>query len=222
LSFNESISNTSNVAGTTDLKICNRILKQLMLNENSKPFKIIKNPNIANPMDLTTIEKNLTENAYKSAPEFAADFRLILTNCFQYYPVDHEMINMSREINKLFDEEYYKHVSLGYAREAEASGDMNGVKNSSADEGGNVQNGGHSDSATHSSAQEGAKKAVQEQEKKTKEFNCEECGKKLGTSYNLKRHKLAHQKEKIFSCKLCNKSFSQKANMLRQTLHHKE
>lgn len=176
----------------------------MMLSEYSKPFKTINNPNITNPMDLTTIQKNLAERTYKTAPEFAADFRLILTNTLQNYPVEHEVIKMSRQINKLFDEQYFTHFSLGY-------------------ENGELQDGGNSPSAKHCPTEEDPEKTVQKQEKKVKEFKCQKCDTKFGTSYNLKRHELAHHdKKKLFPCKFCDKSFSQKANMSRHeiSVHH--
>ena len=42
-------------------------------------FDIIKKP-----MDLGTVKQKMDNRAYKTAAEFAADVRLIFTNCYKY------------------------------------------------------------------------------------------------------------------------------------------
>ena len=42
------------------------------------------------------IQKNLEERVYKNANEFAADIRLIFTNCYKYNPPEHDVVKMGR------------------------------------------------------------------------------------------------------------------------------
>jgi len=40
---------------------------------------------------------------YKSVPEFAADVRLIFTNCYKYNPPDHDVVTMARKLQDVFE-----------------------------------------------------------------------------------------------------------------------
>ncbi|XP_049301450.1 homeotic protein female sterile-like isoform X2 [Anopheles funestus] len=98
------------------LKSCNEILKELFSKKHSgyawpfyKPVDaellglhdyhdIIKKP-----MDLGTVKRKMDNREYKSAPEFAADVRLIFTNCYKYNPPDHDVVAMGRKLQDVFE-----------------------------------------------------------------------------------------------------------------------
>ncbi|XP_037933526.1 homeotic protein female sterile isoform X2 [Teleopsis dalmanni] len=101
------------------LKSCNEILKELFSKKHSgyawpfyKPVDaellalhdyhdIIKKP-----MDLGTVKHKMDNREYKSAPEFAADVRLIFTNCYKYNPPDHDVVAMGRKLQDVFEMRY--------------------------------------------------------------------------------------------------------------------
>ncbi|XP_067636898.1 homeotic protein female sterile isoform X2 [Eurosta solidaginis] len=101
------------------LKSCNEILKELFSKKHSgyawpfyKPVDaellglhdyhdIIKKP-----MDLGTVKQKMDNREYKSAPEFAADVRLIFTNCYKYNPPDHDVVAMGRKLQDVFEMRY--------------------------------------------------------------------------------------------------------------------
>lgn len=101
------------------LKSCNEILKELFSKKHSgyawpfyKPVDaellglhdyhdIIKKP-----MDLGTVKQKMDNREYKSAPEFAADVRLIFTNCYKYNPPDHDVVAMGRKLQGVFETRY--------------------------------------------------------------------------------------------------------------------
>ncbi|KOB69054.1 putative bromodomain containing 3 [Operophtera brumata] len=103
------------------LKSCNEILKELFSKKHSgyawpfyKPvdaellglhdyFEIIKKP-----MDLGTVKQKMDNRAYKTATEFAADVRLIFTNCYKYNPPDHDVVAMARKLQDVFEMRYAK------------------------------------------------------------------------------------------------------------------
>ncbi|XP_053697067.1 homeotic protein female sterile-like isoform X2 [Sabethes cyaneus] len=98
------------------LKSCNEILKELFSKKHSgyawpfyKPVDaellglhdyhdIIKKP-----MDLGTVKRKMDNREYKSANEFAADVRLIFTNCYKYNPPDHDVVAMGRKLQDVFE-----------------------------------------------------------------------------------------------------------------------
>ncbi|XP_068628917.1 bromodomain-containing protein 3-like isoform X2 [Battus philenor] len=103
------------------LKSCNEILKELFSKKHSgyawpfyKPvdaellglhdyFDIIKKP-----MDLGTVKQKMDNRAYKTAAEFAADVRLVFTNCYKYNPPDHDVVAMARKLQDVFEMRYAK------------------------------------------------------------------------------------------------------------------
>ena len=53
-----------------------------------------------------------------------------------------------------------------------------------------------------------------------KDFNCDECQKSFGRSFNLKRHKqIVHLQEKLFVCEICKKTYTTKQN---REIHQKQ
>jgi len=45
---------------------------------------------------------------YKSCAEFAADVRLIFTNCYKYNPPDHDVVTMARKLQDVFEMKFAK------------------------------------------------------------------------------------------------------------------
>jgi hypothetical protein len=43
---------------------------------------------------------------YRSAPEFAADVRLIFANCYTYNLPDHDVVNMAKRLQEVFETKY--------------------------------------------------------------------------------------------------------------------
>ncbi|XP_035705424.1 bromodomain-containing protein 3 isoform X3 [Folsomia candida] len=103
------------------LKACNEILKELFSKKHSAyawPFykpvdaellglhdyhEIIKKP-----MDLSTVKTKMDARDYKSCAEFAGDVRLIFTNCYKYNPPDHDVVQMARKLQDVFEMKFAK------------------------------------------------------------------------------------------------------------------
>ncbi|XP_063912894.1 bromodomain-containing protein 3-like isoform X4 [Zophobas morio] len=103
------------------LKSCNEILKELFCRKHSSyawPFykpvdaellglhdyhEIIKKP-----MDLGTVKQKMDNREYRNAQEFAADVRLIFTNCYKYNPSDHDVVAMARKLQDVFEVNFAK------------------------------------------------------------------------------------------------------------------
>ncbi|XP_024080312.1 bromodomain-containing protein 3-like isoform X2 [Cimex lectularius] len=122
-------SGTNNQAGhekpkeklSETLKSCNEILKELFSKKHFNyawPFykpvdaewlglhdyhDIIKKP-----MDLGTVKQKMDNREYKTAAEFAADVRLIFTNCYKYNPPDHDVVAMGRKLQDVFEMRFAK------------------------------------------------------------------------------------------------------------------
>ncbi|NWX93819.1 BRD2 protein, partial [Nothoprocta pentlandii] len=103
------------------LKYCNGILKELLSKKHAAyawPFykpvdvealglhdycDIIKHP-----MDLSTIKRKMENREYRDAQEFAADVRLMFSNCYKYNPPDHDVVAMARKLQDVFEFSYAK------------------------------------------------------------------------------------------------------------------
>ncbi|XP_054272014.1 bromodomain-containing protein 3-like isoform X3 [Macrosteles quadrilineatus] len=103
------------------LKACNDILKELFSKKHSgyawpfyKPVdaewlglhdyhEIVKKP-----MDLGTVKTKMDNREYRTAPEFAADVRLIFTNCYKYNPPDHDVVAMGKKLQDVFEMRFAK------------------------------------------------------------------------------------------------------------------
>ncbi len=59
-------------------------------------------------MDLGTIKVKMDSREYSSHLDFAADVRLIFTNCYKYNPPDHEVVAMARKLQDIFEMKYAK------------------------------------------------------------------------------------------------------------------
>jgi bromodomain-containing factor 1 len=60
-------------------------------------FSIVKRP-----MDISTIENKLMNNAYKSPDEFEADVTLMFDNCYLYNPPSLPVYSMAKELQSVF------------------------------------------------------------------------------------------------------------------------
>ena len=47
---------------------------------------------------LFDFQSKMENREYKKPDEFAADVRLIFTNCYKYNPADHEVVAMARKL----------------------------------------------------------------------------------------------------------------------------
>ncbi|XP_039985051.1 bromodomain testis-specific protein isoform X2 [Xiphias gladius] len=63
---------------------------------------------IKQPMDLSTIRKKMDQREYTNAKEFAADVRLMFSNCYKYNPPSHEVVYMARKLQEIFEARYLK------------------------------------------------------------------------------------------------------------------
>ena len=101
------------------MKKAYKILFLLKKNMNSEPFLkpvdaiALNIPDyftiIKEPMDLSTVERNLLNNIYKTHLEFAADVRKIWSNSFLYNAKGSVVYHMTCEMSNLF-EKLYKDV----------------------------------------------------------------------------------------------------------------
>ncbi|XP_018422422.1 PREDICTED: bromodomain-containing protein 3 [Nanorana parkeri] len=106
---------------TEHLKYCDSILKEMLSKKHAAyawPFykpvdaealelhdyhDIIKHP-----MDLSTVKKKMDARDYPDAQAFAADIRLMFSNCYKYNPPDHEVVAMARKLQDVFEMRFAK------------------------------------------------------------------------------------------------------------------
>lgn len=106
---------------TEHLKYCDNILKEMLSKKHAAyawPFykpvdaealelhdyhEIIKHP-----MDLSTVKKKMDDRDYQDAQGFAADIRLMFSNCYKYNPPDHEVVAMARKLQDVFEMRFAK------------------------------------------------------------------------------------------------------------------
>lgn len=50
------------------------------------------------PFGLFTLQKKMDSREYQDAQGFAADIRLMFSNCYKYNPPDHEVVAMARKL----------------------------------------------------------------------------------------------------------------------------
>ncbi|XP_061590407.1 bromodomain-containing protein 3-like isoform X2 [Cololabis saira] len=129
------------------LKYCNDILKEMMSKKhlpNAWPFYQPVNAEglglqdyhdiIKYPMDLSTVKKKMDKEEYQDVQQFAADMRLIFSNCYKYNP-SHNRIGV-------FEQQFAKmpegHVELpapvgAKSDKSAASCELNGNSSSNLD-----------------------------------------------------------------------------------------
>ncbi|XP_013857923.1 bromodomain-containing protein 2 [Austrofundulus limnaeus] len=103
------------------LTYCNEILKELLSKKHSAyawPFYLPVNAEalglhdyhdiIKYPMDLSTVKNKVDEGEYQDAQQFAADVRLIFSNCYKYNPPHHSVVAMARKLQGVFEQRFAK------------------------------------------------------------------------------------------------------------------
>ncbi|XP_038637829.1 bromodomain-containing protein 3-like isoform X2 [Scyliorhinus canicula] len=106
---------------TEHLRHCDNILKEMLSKKHAAyawPFykpvdaealelhdyhEIIKHP-----MDLSSVKKKMDSRDYLDAQGFAADIRLMFSNCYKYNPPDHEVVAMARKLQDVFEMRFAK------------------------------------------------------------------------------------------------------------------
>lgn len=58
---------------------------------------------IKKPMDFGTVKQKMDNREYRTPQDFAADVRLIFTNCYKYNPSDHDVVAMARKLQDVFE-----------------------------------------------------------------------------------------------------------------------
>ncbi|XP_076016084.1 bromodomain-containing protein 3-like isoform X3 [Genypterus blacodes] len=60
------------------------------------------------PMDLGTVKRKMDGREYLDARSFAADVRLIFSNCYKYNPPHHEVVAHARRLQGVFEKKFSK------------------------------------------------------------------------------------------------------------------
>ena len=85
---------------------------------------------VKKPMDLSTIKKKLEAGIYTTAEQFHDDFKLMISNCMKFNPINTPVNICGQELNRLF---YEKWKNLPQPRSAvesdEAQWGMEGYEN---------------------------------------------------------------------------------------------
>ncbi|XP_056102213.1 bromodomain testis-specific protein isoform X2 [Rhinichthys klamathensis goyatoka] len=103
------------------LKCCCAILKEMFAKKHSAyawPFyKPVDAKSLGlddyheiihQPMDMSTIKKKMETREYMDALQFAADMRLMFSNCYKYNPPGHEVVGMARKLQDVFEFRFSK------------------------------------------------------------------------------------------------------------------
>nr|XP_023018205.1 bromodomain testis-specific protein-like [Leptinotarsa decemlineata] len=103
------------------LKACNEILMELFSKKHANyawPFYQPVDADllglhdyhdiIKRPMDFGTVKQKMDNREYRTPQDFAADVRLIFTNCYKYNPSDHDVVAMARKLQDVFEVKFAK------------------------------------------------------------------------------------------------------------------
>ncbi|XP_056271273.1 bromodomain testis-specific protein isoform X3 [Pseudoliparis swirei] len=103
------------------LRCCNDILKEMLSKRHyayAWPFYTPVDAHtfglhdyhdiIKQPMDLSSMRRKMDQREYASAKEFAADVRLMFSNCYKYNPPMHEVADKARKLQEVFEARYLK------------------------------------------------------------------------------------------------------------------
>lgn len=145
------------------MKACNEILKELFSKKHSgyawpfyKPVDATLlglhdyHDIIKKPMDLGTVKTKMDNREYKSGAEFAADVRMIFTNCYKYNPPDHDVVAMARKLQDVFEMRYAKIPDETLDGEGESVGGDDKSSGSEGESGSESDSdGSDSDDSTH-------------------------------------------------------------------------
>lgn len=101
------------------LKYCNNILKDLLSKKHAayawpfyKPVDVEAlqlhdyHDIIKYPMDLSTVKRKMDGGEYLDAQGFAADVRLIFSNCYKYNPPHHGVVTQARKLQGVFEKRF--------------------------------------------------------------------------------------------------------------------
>uniref|UniRef100_A0A671V8E9 Bromodomain containing 3 n=1 Tax=Sparus aurata TaxID=8175 RepID=A0A671V8E9_SPAAU len=101
------------------LKFCNDILKEMLSKKHVayawpfyKPVDAVAlqlhdyHDIIKYPMDLSTVKKKMDRGEYQDAQGFAADVRLIFSNCYKYNPPHHDVNALARKLQSVFEQRF--------------------------------------------------------------------------------------------------------------------
>ncbi|XP_041450808.1 bromodomain-containing protein 2-like [Drosophila obscura] len=102
-----------------ELKSCGEILQVLFSKKHSGYAWPFYNPVdaknlglfdyhdiIKQPMDLGTVKRKMHNRGYNNLAEFAADVRLIFSNCYTYNPAHHDVVIMCKKLEHTFEALY--------------------------------------------------------------------------------------------------------------------
>eukprot|EP00730_Choanoeca_flexa_P003038 TRINITY_DN11268_c0_g1_i1.p1 TRINITY_DN11268_c0_g1~~TRINITY_DN11268_c0_g1_i1.p1 ORF type:complete len:1083 (+),score=298.48 TRINITY_DN11268_c0_g1_i1:69-3317(+) len=102
--------------GNRELRACLDIIKELLNKKHAdyawpfyEPVDVVKlnlhdyYDVIKEPMDLSTVRKNLDSGKYDTADAFARDVRLIFTNCYNYNPPGSDVVKMANSTSQVFE-----------------------------------------------------------------------------------------------------------------------
>ncbi|OCT67056.1 hypothetical protein XELAEV_18038338mg [Xenopus laevis] len=106
---------------TEHLKYCDSILKEMLSKKHAayawpfyKPVDAAAlelhdyHDIIKHPMDLSSVKRKMDAREYADAQAFAADIRLMFSNCYKYNPPDHEVVAMARKLQDVFEMRFAK------------------------------------------------------------------------------------------------------------------
>ncbi|KAI8079591.1 Bromodomain-containing protein [Gilbertella persicaria] len=104
---------------SADLKFCSQILREMKRAKYraiSYPFLQPVDPVALNipdyptivkrPMDLSTMERKLTQQEYRTADEFESDMSLMFSNCYLYNPPSLPIYSMAKQFEKVFRDKW--------------------------------------------------------------------------------------------------------------------
>ncbi|KAM9735021.1 bromodomain-containing protein 3-like isoform 1-T3 [Menidia menidia] len=103
------------------LKYCSDILKEMLSKKHAAyawPFYTPVDAEVLGlhdyhdiikyPMDLGTVKRKMEGGEYLDAQQFAADVRLIFSNCYKYNPSHHSVVGMARKLQGVFEQKFAK------------------------------------------------------------------------------------------------------------------
>ncbi|PVU93735.1 hypothetical protein BB559_003178 [Furculomyces boomerangus] len=103
----------------TQLKLCGSIIRELFKKQyydiafyfyEPVDYVALNIPNypkiIKQPMDLGTINSNITQNKYSNALEFYNDVKLVFQNCYKFNPKKHPVHVAGKQLESLFDRKW--------------------------------------------------------------------------------------------------------------------
>lgn len=121
------LSNAKKGKLSEQMKHCETIIKELLSKKHESyawPFHApvdVEKLNlhdyheiIKQPMDLGTVKQKLDSRQYRKPDDFAADVRLIFTNCYKYNGPEHEVVSMARKLQVLigFEVNFFHKILL--------------------------------------------------------------------------------------------------------------